>query len=370
MELARLPVRRVALRLADGIDPGLLVLIVSLSMLGLATLFSAAYQNPARLVSQLGNLSVALVAMWCAAQIAPQTLMRFAVPAYAIGLALLVAVALFGDVVNGARRWLNIGVGRFQPSEMMKLALPLMLAWYFHKNESSLRLRNFVIAAVLMVVPVGLIARQPDLGTAALVGAVGFYVIFFAGISWKVLGGLALLFVVSLFPLWGALHDYQRRRVLTLLDPTTDPLGAGYHIIQSTIAVGSGGLSGKGWLNGTQAHLEFIPERDTDFIFAVYSEEFGLIGNVALLVLYALLIGRGLVIAANAATVFARLLAGAISLMFFTYAFVNMGMVSGILPVVGVPLPFLSYGGTALLTLFIGAGVLMSINRHRKLVQT
>ena len=370
MELARLPLRRVGLRLAEGIDPALLVLIVSLSMLGLAALFSAAYQNPARLTSQLANLGVALVAMWCAAQIAPQTLMRFAVPAYAIGLALLVAVALFGDVVNGARRWLHIGVGRFQPSEMLKLALPLMLAWYFHKNESTLRLRHFAMAALLLAVPVGLILRQPDLGTAALVGAAGFYVIFFAGISWKLMAGLALLFLASLLPLWGMLHPYQQRRVLTLLDPTTDPLGAGYHIIQSTIAVGSGGLSGKGWLNGTQAHLEFIPERDTDFIFAVYSEEFGLIGNVVLLLLYALLIGRGLVIAANAATVFARLLAGAVSLMFFTYAFVNMGMVSGILPVVGVPLPFLSYGGTALLTLFIAAGILMSVNRHRKLVQT
>ena len=370
MELARLPLRRIAWRLTEGIDQALLVLIVALSMLGLAALFSAAYQNPARLVSQLGNLGIALVAMWLAAQLTPQTLMRFAVPAYAFGLALLVAVALFGDVVNGARRWLNVGIGRFQPSEMMKLALPLMLAWYFHKNESTLRLRNFAMAALLLAVPVGLIVRQPDLGTAALVGAAGFYVIFFAGISWKVLGGLTLAFVASLFPLWGILHDYQRRRILTLLDPTQDPLGAGYHIIQSTIAVGSGGLSGKGWLNGTQAHLEFIPERDTDFIFAVYSEEFGLIGNLVLLVLYALLIGRGLVIAANAATVFARLLAGAVSLMFFTYAFVNMGMVSGILPVVGVPLPFLSYGGTALLTLFIGTGILMSVNRHRKLVQT
>jgi rod shape determining protein RodA len=320
-------------------------------------------------LSQLASLCIALVAMWVTAQIAPQTLMRFALPAYVIGLLLLVAVALFGDVVNGARRWLHVGVTRFQPSEMMKLALPLMLAWYFHRREATLRLRDFALAALLLAVPVGLIVRQPDLGTAALVGAAGFYVIFFAGISWKVLGGLAGLFVVALFPLWGLLHDYQRRRVLTLLDPTQDPLGAGYHIIQSTIAVGSGGISGKGWLNGTQAHLEFIPERHTDFIFAVYSEEFGLIGNVVLLVLYALLIVRGLVIAAHAATLFARLLAGAVSLMFFTYAFVNMGMVSGILPVVGVPLPFLSYGGTALLTLFIGAGILMSIQRHRTLVQ-
>jgi len=370
MELARIPVQRIVLRLVEGIDATLMVLILSLSMLGFAALFSASYDTPGRVLSQFVSLRIALTAMWLTAQIPPQTLMRLAVPAYVVGLLLLVAVALFGDVVNGARRWLHVGVTRFQPSEMMKLALPLMLAWYFHRRESSLRLRDFAFAAVLLVIPFGLIVRQPDLGTAALVGAVGFYVIFFAGISWKVLGGLAGLFVAALFPLWGMLHDYQRKRVLTLLDPTTDPLGAGYHIIQSTIAVGSGGLSGKGWLNGTQAHLEFIPERHTDFIFAVYSEEFGLIGNVVLLVLYALLIGRGLMIAAKAATLFARLMAGAVTLMFFTYAFVNMGMVSGILPVVGVPLPFLSYGGTALLTLFIGVGVLMSVQRHRTLVQT
>ena len=370
MELARLPLRRIGLRLAEGVDGTLLVLMLVLSMLGLAALFSASYENPARVVSQLMNLTVAFVAMWLVAQVPPQTMMRFAVPAYLIGLAFLVAVALFGDVANGARRWLHVGVTRFQPSEMMKLALPLMLAWYFHKHETTLKLRNFAVAAMLLIVPLGLIARQPDLGTAALVGAAGFYVIFFAGLSWKVLGTLGGLGLAALPVAWGFLHGYQRRRVLTLLDPTTDPLGAGYHIIQSTIAVGSGGLWGKGWLNGTQAHLEFIPERHTDFIFAVFSEEFGLIGNIVLIVLYLLLIARGLVIAANAATVFARLLAGAISLMFFTYAFVNMGMVSGILPVVGVPLPFLSYGGTALLTLFIGAGILMSVHRYRKLVQT
>ena len=362
--------RRVGVRLAEGIDQPLLVLLLTLSMLGLAALYSASYESPVRLLNQVVNLGVALTAMWIAAQIPPQTLMRLAVPAYVVGLAFLVAVALFGDVVNGARRWLHVGVTRFQPSEMMKLALPLMLAWYFHKNEAALRLRDFAIAALLMMVPVGLIAKQPDLGTAALVGAAGFYIIFFAGISWRVLIGLFILGSLAVVPLWNHLHDYQKKRVLTLLDPTTDPLGAGYHIIQSTIAVGSGGLSGKGWLNGTQSHLEFIPERHTDFIFAVFSEEFGLIGNVVLLILYALLIGRGLVIASNAPTLFSRLLAGAIALMFFTYAFVNMGMVSGILPVVGVPLPFLSYGGTALLTLFIGAGILMSVQRHRKLVQT
>src|SRR5712672_4424499 len=296
--------------------------------------------------------------------------MRFAIPAYVVGLMFLVAVAVAGDTVNGAKRWLHVGVTRFQPSEMMKLAVPMMLAWYFHRRESALKFRDFALGAIILAVPLGLIARQPDLGTAALVGATGFYVIFFAGIHWKVLAWGAALGGAAMVPLWGMLHDYQRKRVLTLLDPTTDPLGAGYHIIQSTIAVGSGGPWGKGWLNGTQAHLEFIPERHTDFIFAVFSEEFGLIGNLVLLVLYSLLVGRGLMIAANAPTDFARLLAGSIALMFFTYAFVNMGMVSGVLPVVGVPLPFLSYGGTALLTLFIGAGILMSVHRHRRLVQT
>jgi rod shape determining protein RodA len=245
-----------------------------------------------------------------------------------------------------------------------------MLAWYFHMNESTLRLRNFAVAALLLALPVLLIARQPDLGTAVLVAAAGFFVIFFAGIGWKILATLGVLGLASLLPLWGMLHDYQRRRILTLIDPTQDPLGAGYHTIQSTIAVGSGGITGKGWLHGTQTHLEFIPEKHTDFIFAVFSEEFGLIGNVLLLTIYALLIARGLMIAANAPTFFSRLLAATITLMFFTYAFVNMGMVSGILPVVGVPLPFISYGGTALLTLFIGIGILMSVHSHRRLVQT
>jgi rod shape determining protein RodA len=370
MELARVPLRRIVWRIAEGIDSTLLVILLTLSMVGLAVLFSASYDYPQRVAGQLANLAVALVAMWIIAQVPPQTMMRFAVPAYAVGLALLIAVALAGDVVNGARRWLHIGVTRFQPSEMMKLALPLMLAWYFHKNETTLRVRDYFVAAILLLVPLGLVLRQPDLGTAGLVGTAGFFVIFFAGMSWKVIGGIAGAGAAALPLMWGFMHDYQKRRILTLLDPSSDPLGAGYHIIQSTIAVGSGGLAGKGWLNGTQAHLEFIPERHTDFIFAVFSEEFGLIGNITLLVLYTLLIARGLMIATNAATLFGRLLAASIALQFFVYAFVNMGMVSGILPVVGVPLPFLSYGGTALLTLFIGAGILMSIHRHRKLVQT
>ena len=374
MEFTRVSLRsiaaRVAARVADGVDGTLLALALALAALGLVTLFSASYDQPGRVAGQATSLAVALGAMWVVARIPPQTLMRFALPAYLLGVLLLVGVALFGDVVNGARRWLQIGVTRFQPSEMMKLALPLMLAWYFHRNEAGLRLRDFAVGAVLLALPVMLIARQPDLGTAVLVAAAGFYVIFFAGVGWKVLAALGALCLASLPPLWGLLHDYQRKRILTLLDPTQDPLGAGYHIIQSTIAVGSGGLTGKGWLHGTQTHLEFIPERHTDFIFAVFSEEFGLLGNCLLLALYALLIGRGLMIAANAASYFARLLAGAISLMFFTYAFVNMGMVAGILPVVGVPLPFVSYGGTALATLFVALGILMSIHRHRKLVQT
>ena len=363
-------IRALWLRFTDKIDPPLFSIAFALLALGLITLVSAAQDNPGRISGQLLSILVALTVMWTVAQFQPQTMMRFAVPVYAFGLVLLLAVALFGDVVNGARRWLNLGVVRIQPSELMKIAMPLMLAWYFHKHEATLRLREYFVATLLLLVPVMLIARQPDLGTSLLVAAAGFYVIYLAGLSWKLLLGMLLAGCASLPFLWSLMHDYQRRRILTLLDPASDPLGAGYHIIQSIIALGSGGLAGKGWLRGTQAHLEFIPERSTDFIFAVFSEEFGLIGNCLLLLLYLLLIGRGLAIAANAPTFFARLLAGAVTLTFFTYAFVNMGMVSGILPVVGVPLPLISYGGTALVTLFFGIGILMSIHKHRKLVQT
>jgi rod shape determining protein RodA len=334
-------------------------------------------------MAQLANIAIAFVVMWVAAQVPPQTLMRFALPVYAVGLVLLIAVAVAGEVVNGARRWLHVGLVRFQPSEMMKIAMPLMLAWYFHRREAALGVRDYVVAALVLLVPTLLIARQPDLGTALLVLAAGFYVIFLAGLSWRLIIPVVALVAIGTAALiwfephicqtdlnWPGLKDYQKARVCTLLDPSTDPLGRGFHIIQSTIAVGSGGFLGKGWLEGTQAHLEFIPERATDFIFAVYSEEFGLAGNLLLVLLYLGLIGRGLVIAAGAPSFFARLLAGAITLTFFTYAFVNMGMVSGILPVVGVPLPLVSYGGTAHVTLFVGLGILMSIHRHRKLVQT
>jgi len=357
-------------RFTANVDGPLFAVAALIVTLGLFTLYSAVNEHPARFAAQLTNIAVAVAAMWLVAQVPLQTLMRLAAPAYLVGLALLVAVALYGDVVNGARRWLHVGITRFQPSEMMKIAVPLMLAWYFHKNEATLRVRDYAVAAVLLALPTVLIARQPDLGTAVLVLAAGFYVIFLAGLSWRILAGLAVAALGSMPLVWSFLHDYQKRRILTMLDPMQDPLGSGYHTIQSTIAVGSGGLAGKGWLNGTQTHLEFIPERHTDFIFAVYSEEFGLAGNATLLALYVALIGRGLVIAARAPTLFARLAAGAISLIFFTYAFVNMGMVSGMLPVVGVPLPFVSYGGTALVTLFLGIGILMGISRNRKLVQT
>jgi rod shape determining protein RodA len=357
-------------RVTESVDPTLFTSALVLLLVGMATLYSASNESAARMTAQLINVGVAMSLMWVMAQIPPQTLMRFAPPIYLLGVLLLVAVALFGDIRGGARRWLNVGVTTIQPSEMMKIAMPLMLAWYFQKREAMLTMGDFAVAALLLAVPVALIAKQPDLGTALLVSAAGFFVIYLAGLSWKIMVGLAVAGAAVMPVLWSMLHDYQRRRVMTLIDPTSDPLGAGYHIIQSTIAVGSGGLLGKGWLNGTQTHLEFIPERHTDFIFAVFSEEFGLAGNCLLLLLYLSLIARGLMIAANAPTLFARLVAGAVVLSFFTYAFVNMGMVSGILPVVGVPLPLISYGGTALVTLFLGIGILMSIHKHRKLVQT
>ncbi|HXU66556.1 MAG TPA: rod shape-determining protein RodA [Casimicrobiaceae bacterium] len=338
--------------------------------IGLVTLFSAADQSIARETSQALSLSFAIVLMWMFANIAPQTLARAAVPLYTVAVAMLIGVAMFGVVVNGSRRWLPLGVARFQPSELMKIALPLMLAWYFQKFEGRIGWRDFVFAAILIVVPVYLIKRQPDLGTALLIGASGFYVLFLAGLSWKVIVGLFAMGAAVGPMVWSHLHDYQRERILTFLDPSRDPLGAGYHSTQASIALGSGGIVGKGWLNGTQTHLDFLPERHTDFIFAVFGEEFGLIGNTVLLVLYMLLIGRAMMITANASTLFSRLLAGAITLMFFTYAFVNMAMVSGILPVVGVPLPLVSYGGTALISLFIGLGILMSVQAHRKLVMT
>ncbi|MDQ2918011.1 MAG: rod shape-determining protein RodA [Pseudomonadota bacterium] len=356
--------------LTRRIDSVLFGAALAIVGVGLVTLFSASDQSVPRETSQAMSLSFAIVLMWMFANIAPQTLARAAVPLYTVTVALLIGVAMFGIVVNGSRRWLNLGIARFQPSELMKIALPLMLAWYFQKFEGRIGWRDFVFAVVLIVVPVYLIKRQPDLGTALLIAASGFYVLFLAGLSWKVIVGLFALGAAVGPMVWTHMHDYQRERILTFLDPSRDPLGAGYHSMQASIALGSGGIAGKGWLNGTQTHLDFLPERHTDFIFAVFGEEFGLIGNAVLLLLYMLLIGRAMMITANASTLFSRLLAGAITLMFFTYAFVNMAMVSGILPVVGVPLPLVSYGGTALISLFIGLGILMSVQAHRKLVMT
>lgn len=365
-----------------GFDKPLALIVFLLFATGIVALYSAAIDMPGRVEDQLRNILLSYLVMWVIAYLPTQTLMRVAVPLYTIGVALLVAVAMFGLIRKGARRWLYVGMV-IQPSEIMKIAMPLMLAWYFQKREGSIRWFDFVLALVLLGVPVGLIAKQPDLGTGLLVMAAGLYVIYFAGLSWKIILPLLAIAVVAITALvsfehdicapgvnWPILHDYQQHRICTLLDPTTDPLGKGFHTIQSIIAIGSGGVFGKGWLKGTQTHLEFIPEKHTDFIFAVFSEEFGLIGNAVLLVLYLLLIFRGLYIAANAPTLFSRLLAGSITLIFFTYAFVNMGMVSGILPVVGVPLPLLSYGGTALVTLGMGIGILMSISRQKRLIQT
>ena len=363
-------IRRLGEYCTRHVDGLLLCAVFMLAAVGLLALFSAANANMARLTAQLLNILIALGVMWAFANIPPHYLARYALPIYVIGVLLLVAVALFGEIANGARRWLDVGITRIQPSELMKIAVPLALAWYFDRYESIHRPGLYVLAAIMLAIPVALIVRQPDLGTAVLILASGFFVLFLAGLSWRIIIGLGVAGLACLPFAWWALHDYQRQRLLTLLDPSQDPLGAGYHTIQSTIAVGSGGMFGKGWLNGTQTHLDFIPERTTDFIFAVYSEEFGLLGNLVLLLLFLLVIGRGMMITANAPTLFARLLAGAITLTFFTYAFVNMGMVSGILPVVGVPLPLVSYGGTSLVSICLGFGILMSISTHKKLVQT
>ncbi|MHB1591577.1 MAG: rod shape-determining protein RodA [Sulfuricella sp.] len=367
--MIKIDLRRSWLWLTAHIDSLLLSFILMLMLIGLIVLYSATGQDLGKTTGQMLNMLVALVAMWAVANVSPQHIARAALPVYALGLLLLVGVALFGDVSHGARRWLNIGI-RIQPSEMMKLAVPLTLAWYLDRREKTLNLKDFGVAVLMLAVPVGLIVKQPDLGTALLISASGFYVLFLAGLSWRIILGMVAMGAASAPILWSLLHDYQRQRILTLIDPSQDPLGAGYHIIQSSIALGSGGIFGKGWLNGTQAHLDFLPERTTDFIFAVYAEEFGLAGNLILLALYVLVIGRGLVIATKAPTLFSRLLAGSITLTLFTYAFVNMGMVSGILPVVGVPLPLISYGGTSMVTLLLGFGMLMSIQTHQKLVQS
>jgi rod shape determining protein RodA len=367
-----------------GYDLWLSVAILALAAIGLVTMYSAGFDHGTRFVDHGRNMLLALGVLFLVSQVPPQRLQSLAVPLYVAGVLLLVATALpgVGITKKGATRWLNVGTV-IQPSEIMKIAMPLMLAWWFQRREGQLRVVDFAVAAGLLLLPVGLIMKQPDLGTSLLVLASGVYVIFFAGLSWKLivpvlaLGGAAILAIVLSADAicaegvrWPVLHDYQQHRVCTLLDPTKDPLGKGFHIIQGQIAIGSGGITGKGLMQGTQTHLEFIPERTTDFIFAAFSEEFGLAGVLTLLAAFTFLIFRGLWIASEAPTVFSRLLAGAITLSFFTYAFVNMGMVSGILPVVGVPLPFVSYGGTAMVTLGLGLGILMSVAKSRRLMQS
>lgn len=363
-------IRTVLKRLFSHFDPLLLGLLLLTLSLALVVLYSAAGQDMARVGSQASKMVLACAIMWLCAMTPPRYLQQLAVPLYLLGVLLLVGVALFGDISKGARRWLDLGVMRIQPSELMKIAVPMMLAWYFAKREATLRLADHAVAAVLLALPVGLILKQPDLGTSLMIGASGFYVIFLAGLSWRLLVGMAIAAAAAAPILWNLLHDYQRRRIEILFDPYQDPLGSGYHTIQSGIALGSGGLAGKGWLQGTQSQLDFLPERHTDFIFAVFGEEFGLVGGILLLLLFAFIIGRGAWIAYHGSTMFERLLAGSIVLTFFTYAFVNMGMVMGILPVVGVPLPLISYGGTSLVTLMVGFGILMSVHSHRKLVAT
>jgi len=374
--------RRIA-PLFQGFDGPLAFAVFLLVSAGLLIMYSSGYDHGTRFVDHGRNMLIAGGIMFVVAQIPPQRLMAFAVPMYVGGVALLIAVAIFGITRKGATRWLNIGVTVIQPSEILKIAMPLMLAWWFQKREGQLRPFDFLVAGLLLVVPVGLIMKQPDLGTSLLVMAAGLAVIFFAGLSWRLIVPPVLLALVGISLLvlfepqlcadgvrWAVLHDYQQQRICTLLDPTRDPLGRGFHIIQGMIAIGSGGIFGKGFMAGTQTHLEFIPERTTDFIFAAFSEEFGLLGNLLLIGGFIFLILRGLAIALDAPTLFARLLAGSVTMIFFTYAFVNMGMVSGILPVVGVPLPFISYGGTAMVTLGLAVGILMSIAKSKRLIQS
>ncbi len=350
------------------IDTALFTALLLLMVAGLGILYSASNGSEDLVQRQIIRLGIAIVVMFMVAQVTPHQLYHWAPWLFALGIILLILVMVAGDVGQGAQRWLNLYVIRFQPSEMMKLVVPMMIAWYLCKKPFPARFSALIISLALIVFPTFLIANQPDLGTALLVAAAGFFVVFFGGIRWRVLFA-ALLSIMAMIPLlWQFMHDYQKQRVLTLLDPGSDPLGAGYHIIQSTIAIGSGGIYGKGWLNGTQSQLDFLPERTTDFIYAVFAEEFGIMGAVVLLSLYAYIIGRGLYIAVNAQDSFSRLLAGSLSMTFFVYLFVNVGMVSGILPVVGVPLPLVSYGGTSMVTLMAGFGMLMSISTNRRLV--
>lgn len=353
---------------AFPVDVPLLLGLLTLGGLSLVILYSASNQNLDLVYKQAARMLLALVVMVAVARISPDTLTRWTPFIYAFGLAILLLVLAVGIVGKGAQRWLDLGVVQFQPAEIMKLGVPMMVAWLLTRSPLPPRWRDLAVAVIIIGAPTALVILQPDLGTALLIAASGALVILLAGISWRLVGALALA-VAACAPLgWHFLHEYQQRRILTLFDPWSDPLGAGYHTIQSIIAVGSGGLVGKGWLNGSQSHLEFIPERGTDFIFAVFAEEFGFYGGIAILALYLFVIGRGLYISFYAQDTFTRLVAGSLSLTFFLYVFVNIGMVSGILPVVGVPLPLVSYGGTSMVTLMAGFGILMSIHSHKKLM--
>ncbi|HET8871008.1 MAG TPA: rod shape-determining protein RodA [Aquabacterium sp.] len=367
----------------QGFDWPLLFVVFTMCVIGLVTMYSAGYDNGTRFGDQSRNMVLAAGVMFLVAQIPPQRLQALAVPLYVVGVVLLILTAIphVGITKKGATRWLNVGMV-IQPSEILKIAMPLMLAWWFQRREGHRSAKDFLVAGALLMIPAALILKQPDLGTAMLVLSSGLYVLFFAGLSWRLIVPVLLAGAVGISALvyseskicqpevnWVVLHEYQKNRICTLLDPTKDPLGKGFHIIQGMIAIGSGGVTGKGYMKGTQTHLEFIPERTTDFVFAAYSEEFGLVGGLVLVVGFLCLIFRGLYIASQAPTLFSRLLAGSMSLSFFTYAFVNMGMVSGILPVVGVPLPFISYGGTAMVTLGLAIGMLMSIAKSRGLMQ-
>lgn len=350
------------------IDIPLLFGLMVLCGIGLVVLYSAGGQESSLIWRQTMRMGVAFVLLVAIAQIPPAQLARMSLWIYLLGISLLVLVLFFGYTGKGAQRWLDLKFIRFQPSELMKLALPMVLAWYFSEKTLPPSFGRIVAACIMIIVPVLLIAKQPDLGTSLLVATAGFSILFIAGMSWKLLAGFGLIAAMSTPVLWYLMHDYQRRRVLTFLNPEQDPLGAGYHIIQSKIAIGSGGLYGKGWLNGTQSHLEFLPERSTDFVFAVFCEEFGLMGVAFLLSVYLFIIARCLYIAMNSQHTFGRLLGAGIILTFFVYIFVNMGMVSGQLPVVGVPLPLISHGGTSMVTLMLGFGVLMGIHTHRRLL--
>ena len=364
------PNRRQGLLAVFHIDLPLLVGLLLLCGFGLVVLYSASGENLDQLQRQALRILLAFTVMLVVAQLNPATLRRWSPWLYLAGLLMLIAVLLFGEVGKGAQRWLDLGIVRFQPSELVKLAVPMMIAWYLAEKRLPPSWQRLLAAALMIVIPVLLIAKQPDLGTALLVTSAGVFVLFLAGISWRLIGGLAVAAAGAAPVIWYLMRDYQRQRVLTFLDPEKDPLGAGYHIIQSKIAIGSGGLYGKGWLNGTQSQLDFLPERHTDFIFAVLSEEFGLIGVLILLAMYLFVIGRGLYIATRAQDTFTRLLAGSMTLVFFVYLFVNTGMVAGLMPVVGVPLTLVSYVGTSLVTLMAGLGILMSIHTHRRLLPT